>query len=454
VINDKIYDIRVNVEVRDDRTPIANATLMFIPVKYDYFITEYGMRPEDYPKAFPNVNDNRTFLLRPVDGSFDELREEFVVDIKNITGGGEYRIVAVVKDMAGNENTVEIKTPYIRQFENVAKQDNVTVGVFYYAWYNAGAWRGGNLTGDVKAVHKPLLGLYDSKDVLVFDKHVDWATGHGIDCFIFEWVGPEDWTDSNLRSLLQKSQLVKNGDIKFAIMHDSAVRANLGKLKWEGIYINFNDPYNRETFLKDIDYLATHYFNYPNYLRIQQKPVIFIYSSWQFTGDLKTLFDQIRKKHNLYLVGDQVSWRLLDKEFIENTVQFDAIYDYGMCINDKYIMNPENFIKLVEDRYKEFKSIADAHGVKFIPSTMPGFNDDKKPGRLEDYPNIERSKEFFRRFTEMDLKYVDPQSKILLITTFNEWHEDTQIEPARDYKENDPFIYLETLLTALRETDS
>jgi len=83
VINDKVYDIRVNVEVKDDRTPIAYAELLFIPVKYDYFITEYGMRPEDYPRAFPNINDNRTFILRPVDGSFDELKEEFVVDIKN-----------------------------------------------------------------------------------------------------------------------------------------------------------------------------------------------------------------------------------------------------------------------------------------------------------------------------------------------------------------------------------
>jgi len=148
VMNDKIYDMRVHVEVRDDRTPIAHAKLLFIPVKYDYFITEYGMRPEDYPKAFPNVNDNRTFVLRPVDGSFDELREEFVADIKNITGGGEYRIVVIARDAAGNENIVEIKTPYIRQFENFGKQlyeKGIIVGSSYYTWYQHGVnnWKDG-----------------------------------------------------------------------------------------------------------------------------------------------------------------------------------------------------------------------------------------------------------------------------------------------------------------------
>jgi len=55
VVNDKIYDLRVEIEAEDNNIPIANATLKFIPVEYEYFITKYGMKPEDYPKAFPQI---------------------------------------------------------------------------------------------------------------------------------------------------------------------------------------------------------------------------------------------------------------------------------------------------------------------------------------------------------------------------------------------------------------
>jgi len=51
-------------------------------------------------------------------------------------GGREYKIVAIVKDIAGNKRTVEVKTPYIRQFENIARTDNITVVTYYYPWYS------------------------------------------------------------------------------------------------------------------------------------------------------------------------------------------------------------------------------------------------------------------------------------------------------------------------------
>jgi len=79
VVWDKIYDIKVHIVAQDDKTPIANVTLKFIPVEYKYFITEYGMRPEDYSKAFP-PDKERVMNLTPLDGKFDELKEEFAAD--------------------------------------------------------------------------------------------------------------------------------------------------------------------------------------------------------------------------------------------------------------------------------------------------------------------------------------------------------------------------------------
>ncbi|RZN58812.1 MAG: hypothetical protein DSO07_11860, partial [Thermoproteota archaeon] len=99
---DKIYDINVTFVAKDDKTPISYAELRFVPVEYTYMIEKYGMRPEDYPKVFP-PDKERNIILTPVDGKFDSLEERFSVPIKDIVGGREYKIVALVRDSAGNE---------------------------------------------------------------------------------------------------------------------------------------------------------------------------------------------------------------------------------------------------------------------------------------------------------------------------------------------------------------
>jgi hypothetical protein len=99
-------------------------------------IEKYGMRPEDYPKVFP-PDKERVLVLTPVDGKFDSLEEKFSVPIKDIVGGREYRIVALVRDLAGNEKMVEVKTPYIRQFENFGKElydKGIIVSAVYMPW--------------------------------------------------------------------------------------------------------------------------------------------------------------------------------------------------------------------------------------------------------------------------------------------------------------------------------
>jgi hypothetical protein len=133
---DKIYDINVTFTAKDDRSLIAYAELRFIPVEYYYMIEKYGMRAEDYPKVFP-PDKERDFVLTPVDGKFDSLEEKFSVSIKDIVGGREYRIVVLVRDKAGNERIVEVKTPYIRQYENIGKLLYEKGIIYSYEWIRA-----------------------------------------------------------------------------------------------------------------------------------------------------------------------------------------------------------------------------------------------------------------------------------------------------------------------------
>jgi len=210
---DKIYDINVTFIAEDDKTPIAYAELRFIPVEYHYMVEKYGMRPEDYPKVFP-PDKERFFILTPIDGEFDSLEERFSVPIKDIVGGREYKIVALVRDLAGNERTVEVKMPYMRQFENIAEKDDVTISVLYLLW-----WGKDDNWKDYRGGIFPLLGKYSSKDTIVINKHIDWATGHGIDLFLVQWSGI-DYQDEAFKSHFLSADLVKRGDIKFAVLYE------------------------------------------------------------------------------------------------------------------------------------------------------------------------------------------------------------------------------------------
>jgi len=447
---DKIYDINVTFVARDDKTPIAYAELRFIPVEYTYMIEKYGMRPEDYSKVFP-PDKERDFVLTPVDGKFDSLEERFSVPIKDIVGGREYRIVVLVGDKAGNERIAEMKTPYIRQFENIAKTDNLLIGAHYFAWYATNSWV---RDGKKLTVHTPLLGRYTSEDPLIFDKHIDWATGHGIDFFIIEWSSPNVWVSKNLKdNLLKNSQLLNSGQIKFCITYDLDASSELDRLlktndgkgnEWFNYGYDMNNDYNAKIFLEDFSYFSQ-FFEHPQYLKIDGKPVVFICGAMKLRN-AESIISKVREKYDPFLVGQLVAW--YPQEEIENRIVplfplFDGVYAYNMVGG-----NPgkgEEFIDYVAQQFSMFKKMSERYGKFFVPHAEPGYNDSAIRSH---YLIVERSPEFFKKYCQMSLRFLDPKLRMILVTSFNEWHEDQEIEPAIDY-EGGPFTYLQVIRDSL-----
>jgi hypothetical protein len=65
----------------------------------------------------------------------------FSVDLEDLKGGREYIVKARVEDVAGSEKIVEVRTPYIRQFENLGEElydKEVLVGASYMIEYHLG----------------------------------------------------------------------------------------------------------------------------------------------------------------------------------------------------------------------------------------------------------------------------------------------------------------------------
>ncbi|RSN73301.1 glycoside hydrolase family 99-like domain-containing protein [Candidatus Methanodesulfokora washburnensis] len=442
---DKIYDINVTFVAKDDKTPIAYVELRFVPVEYTYMIEKYGIRPEDYPKVFP-PDKERDFVLTPVDGKFDSLEEKFSVPIKDIVGGREYRIVVLVKDSAGNERTADMKTPYIRQFENIAKTDNIIIAAFYYNWYT----KGYDIPKDLP--DKPLLGLYYSDDNIVFNKHVDWATGHGIDVFVFPYPyhNPRiafTWLEKIFRKNMEAELF---NQIKFTFGSTFVDETGIPP----GVPWDFDNQTVRGEFVKAIKDLISNYASLPNYWKIEGKPVIVLWGSHGYlssNNNVEKAIKEIREfslsttGRDLYITSQvPVVWSESDvRELIRNS---DAIYDYvPLPLWLRHPMNLKDAVPYTIERMLIWKDISMKYGKLFIPSVGPGFNDTYNyTAKRKLSIAIHRLPEGFRLYLKEVKKTFNP--KVLFLTSFNEWFEDTKIEPAQSYG----FTYLEILKDVLR----
>jgi hypothetical protein len=231
--------------------------------------------------------------------------------------------------------------------------------------------------------------------------------------------------------------------------YDLDVSSELGRLiktndgkgnNWFNYGFDMSDEDNIRIFLEDFAYLSQ-LFKHPQYMKVNGKSLIFIYGAMKLRNS-EDVIKEVRREYNPFLVGQLVAW--YPAEEIENRIAslfplFDGVYAYNMVGG-----NPgkgERFITYVSQEFTKFKGIANRFGKVFIPHAEPGYNDSniRTP-----YLIVDRSSKFFEKYLQMSLKFLDPNLRILLVTAFNEWHEDQQIEPAVDYKEG-PFVYLQVI---------
>jgi hypothetical protein len=93
-----------------------------------------------------------------------------------------------------------------------------------------------------------------------------------------------------------------------------------------------------------------------------------------------------------------------------------------------------NWEQEVMNRYYQWYLMADEVGVSFIPTIMPGYNDTAVRPEAN-HPVIPRTTEGFKKLCEASFSFAKENNNMLLITSWNEWHEHTQVEPDKnDYE--------------------
>jgi hypothetical protein len=142
---------------------------------------------------------------------------------------------------------------------------------------------------------------------------------------------------------------------------------------------------------------------------------------------------------DIYIVGDHVFQGPPESEdeYPPLTI-LDAVtnYDvYGSMGGDGGYIGEEGVIKYYEQQ-KKWRSIANDHTCAFIPAASPGYNDlGVRPEK--NHPPLSRRLSptdqpgtLFEAALRQARVLVDPKANnLLLVNSFNEFHEDTQIEP-------------------------
>jgi len=301
------------------------------------------------------------------------------------------------------------------------KSENISLGAFYYSWYSNPGWRDRTARYNLYK-GKPSLGWYDSCDRKTLSKHEDMARYSGIDFFISSFNGNHD-----LDSLIFMRDNLK--DVKMCIHYETV---NI-----------FQDPSslegdNLKEFTQHIEIIVEEFMKSSNYYEIDGKPVIFIYTSRRVLGNLNEI-DIIRKivkektGKDCLIFGDEIWWK--DEDYIgdpKRIEKFDYIYPYNLYvpIGDKKNsgFSGKEYLDFIEPVYVDFKDKADILNVGICPVIMPRYNDLYVRDNVGHYPISDNEGLFYENYFHRMKKYMSGKNKVMAISSFNEWYEDTQIE--------------------------
>jgi glycoprotein endo-alpha-1,2-mannosidase len=364
-----------------------------------------------------------TYQWQSTGGSFQGDSAGQTANWKAPDEAGTCEITVIVSDGEFTDDyTFEV---LVRDPNEVA---DLTVGVYYYPWHGGTNFHGRKyLREHLVPVQTPELGEYNDREAEVIAQHLAWCEYAGIGLWVSSWWGPGKMEDITMKDYIMKHPDL--GNMKIALFYETS-----------GRMADFTDLKNVRS---DIEYMAQYYFGHPNYYTIDGRPVLFVYLTRVLSsrGVLEETLELMRDAaadagFDLYVVGDHVFGQ--PPSSTDQIALLDAVtnYDvYGSSGAKMYATQAK-----VDNYYTAqtgWRSKAQAVGTAFIPATSPGFNDTGvRDGHIPLSRKLTETSEFgslFRAMVEQAVTLVDPAShNLFMVTSWNEWHEDTQIEPVAE----------------------
>jgi hypothetical protein len=322
----------------------------------------------------------------------------------------------------------------------------------YYPWWDNHLFPPFHWPAGVS--YEPLRGRYNTRDPQLVAGQIESACAHGLDIFLIEWVGPPEalWIDSPDRTLdlaLREALLPAlewaAGPARFAITYDSAVVFG-NAFGSRPDHFDFNLGPLRERFLADFAYLRANYFDHPRYLRIDDRPLVYLYLSRSFRGDFRSALDLVHAAGPLFLLGDEIfPSGPVDRDRIAALDAVTAYHVYIPSALEPFGFRYSAYTDQVEAEFRRWHdliggihNVYSGQPVRMVPTVIPDFNDSglrRRSGRERNRPLVfgpDPAQEFQQQIERLK-PLVDRRLNLMALTSYNEFHEGTTVEEALEY---------------------
>jgi glycoprotein endo-alpha-1,2-mannosidase len=327
---------------------------------------------------------------------------------------------------------------------------DIMVGAYYYPWYSDDFHRGDGYVRD-KLIprHQPTLGEYDDTKHKVVAQHLAWSRQANINLWLTSWWGRGRREDITISEVIMKHEDL--GDHQIALLYESTSR------------VRQDEGWTTQRVASDMNHICRTYFQNDNYYKIDGKPVLAMYLTRSLhENDVLGKVTQIMRdtakevcKTEIYIIGDQVWGNAPNpSEDYPPFDYLDALTNYDLYGNtDDSTSTRKRSAHASQgtvDRYykqqADWRARAIANNVNYIPAVSPGYNDRgvrRSKDNLALSRRLEKDSEpgtLFAAQLQQARYLVDSGAgNLLLVNSFNEWHEDTQIEPCDGEPTNVPY---------------
>lgn len=267
---------------------------------------------------------------------------------------------------------------------------------FYYPWYVPSDW-------DLSYFIDGPLQRYSTDENNDIERIVDQAMAAGVSGFISSWWGQANVSNDRFQRLLD---VIGERDFKTSLYFETLR---------EGV------PLADTAMIAELSYALREYGQHPAFLRWDDRPVIFIWASGRIPAERwRTILARVREAAGpAYFVG-------MGCDTIDLDV-FDGVHDYtvnqpadlarhqrmcGAKTRNHFLLSPGGQRKL------------------WAATVMPGYDDRALADRAEHLLVARDAGNYYRATWQAALA---SNPDLLLITSWNEWAENTQIESSLLY---------------------
>ncbi len=270
-------------------------------------------------------------------------------------------------------------------FANVAAAaPEAPVFATYYAWFDENSWGPGK---NADTPSQP----YRSADRATIERQVAQAQAAGIDGFELNWWGPDNPTDTNLQTLLDVAK-----KRNFAVTVD----------------FDLNSPFitNPAEAVNALMYLRRYYAS-PAWFRLDGKPVVSFFGINKFSVDSWFAIHDAAGATGTVWIGEGDRFGYLQI--------FDGMHPYSVA----WSPNPSAQLASYASRTRAIP------GTYWVATVMPGY-DDTRLGRSNGFAVDRGNGDYYRAMWQ---GAIATKPAFIVITSWNEWPEGSQIEPGKSY---------------------